>query len=164
MNQSTYSSRTEEPGKDDEGTAADAFYVPHDEGARRQLRRSKENRVIGGVCGGLGRYFGIDPILFRIGFLALLIPGGFGLLLYIISWIAIPEFRTVQDESHDSLRTPVSQRVSGMLVGGALVLIGLMILMQRFIDWFDPRIMGGAALIIIGAFIVFRGLQSEERT
>lgn len=131
---------------------------------RRQLRRSRENRVIGGVGGGLGRYFGIDPVLFRIGFLALLVPGGFGLLLYIISWIAIPEFRSVDDEVQDSARSPVSQRMSGMIVGGALVLIGFMILLERFIDWFDPRVMGGAALIIVGAFVVWRGMQSEART
>jgi phage shock protein C len=131
---------------------------------RRQLRRSKTNRVIGGVCGGLGRYFGADPVLFRIGFLALLVPGGFGILLYIISWIAIPEFRSAQDESTDSLRSPVDQRLAGLLVGGGLILVGFMILLQRFIDWFDPRIMGAGVLILIGIVILIRGLQSGARS
>jgi phage shock protein C len=133
-------------------------------GERRQLRRSKTNRVIGGVCGGLGRYFGIDPVLFRIGFIALLIFGGSGLLLYIISWIAIPEFRSAQDESTDSLRLPVNHRISGLIVGGGLVLIGTMILLQRFVDWFDVRVMGAGVLILIGAVILYRGLQSEARS
>ena len=41
--------------------------------APRRLLRSREDRVIGGVCGGLGRYFNIDPVLFRIGFAASLL-------------------------------------------------------------------------------------------
>lgn len=58
---------------------------------RGPLRRSRNNRIIGGVCGGLAEFFGIDPIWFRILFLISLIPGGVpGLLLYFILWIIIP--------------------------------------------------------------------------
>jgi phage shock protein PspC (stress-responsive transcriptional regulator) len=58
--------------------------------APRRLFRSKEDRVIGGVGGGLGRYFGVDPILFRIGFVALTFFGGAGLFLYLAAWIFVP--------------------------------------------------------------------------
>lgn len=55
------------------------------------LRRSRQNRVFLGVCGGLGIFFGIKPIWFRIGFLIALIPGGIpGILLYILLWLIIP--------------------------------------------------------------------------
>ncbi len=47
--------------------------------------------MIGGVCGGLGRYVGIDPIIFRIVLAALAIFGGVGLLLYALAWLLIPE-------------------------------------------------------------------------
>ena len=57
----------------------------------RQLRRSRDDRMIGGVCGGLGRYVGIDPIIFRIVLAALAIFGGVGLLLYALGWLLIPE-------------------------------------------------------------------------
>ncbi len=58
---------------------------------RKSLRRSRRDRVIAGVCGGLGEFFGISPIWFRLAFLISLIPGGVpGLLLYIILWIVIP--------------------------------------------------------------------------
>lgn len=40
------------------------------------LRRSRRNRMIAGVCGGLGEFFGVDPFWFRLGFLIALIPGG----------------------------------------------------------------------------------------
>jgi phage shock protein C len=129
----------------------------------RLLRRSKQDRVIGGVCGGLGRFFGSDPVLFRIAFLALLIPGGLGFLLYIIAWIVIPEFKTAHDEQTDAVHRPVGSRMAGGIIGGALILIGAMILLDQLIDWFDPRIMGGLALVVLGAIIIIRGMQSEAR-
>jgi len=58
---------------------------------KRPLRRSKENRIIGGVCGGLAEFFGINVIWFRLLFLLFLIPGGVpGLLVYFILWVVIP--------------------------------------------------------------------------
>lgn len=58
---------------------------------RNPLRRSRSNRVLGGVCGGLGNFFGIDPVWFRLGFLLAFLPGGVpGVLLYLICWIIIP--------------------------------------------------------------------------
>lgn len=59
--------------------------------SEKKLFRSRTNRKIAGVCGGLGDYFNIDPTLVRILFLIFLLFGGGGLLLYIICWIAVPE-------------------------------------------------------------------------
>jgi phage shock protein C len=151
----------ESPRYEPEQRGSDFDRPPTDE--HRLLRRSKQDRVIGGVCGGLARYFGADPVLFRIGFLALLIPGGLGLLLYIIAWIVIPEFKTAHDEQMDTDHRPVGSRIAGAIIGGALILIGIMILLDQLIDWFDPRIMGGLALVVLGAIIVIRGMQSEAR-
>ena len=66
----------------------------------RQLRRSRDDRMIGGVCGGLGRYVGIDPIIFRIVLAALAIFGGVGLLLYALGWLLIPDDGTDVSELH----------------------------------------------------------------
>lgn len=56
-----------------------------------KLTRSRTNRVIAGVCGGLEQFFGIDAIWFRIGFLIALLPGGVpGVLGYLVCWIIIP--------------------------------------------------------------------------
>ncbi len=60
----------------------------------RRIYRDPDNRIVGGVCGGLGAYFRIDPILFRILFILLTVAGGSGILLYLILWIIIPEART----------------------------------------------------------------------
>jgi phage shock protein C len=57
----------------------------------RALRRSRSNRIIAGVCGGLGDFFGIAPVWFRLGFLIALLPGGVpGIGAYLIAWIIIP--------------------------------------------------------------------------
>lgn len=62
----------------------------------RTLRR--QNGIIGGVCGGLGAFFGVNPWWFRILFLILLMPGGLpGFLPYVILWIAIPRRSTAVD-------------------------------------------------------------------
>ena len=54
------------------------------------LTRSKNNKIIAGVCGGLGEYFQIDPVIFRLAFIVAVLALGMGILLYIILWIAVP--------------------------------------------------------------------------
>lgn len=61
-----------------------------DGGRWRRPRRSTGDRKIAGVAGGLGRAFGVDPILLRVGFVVLTIFGGFGGLLYVLGWLLLP--------------------------------------------------------------------------
>lgn len=57
----------------------------------KKLRRSRSNRWIAGICGGLGEFFGLSAFWFRLLFLILLLPGGLpGLLPYLLLWIIIP--------------------------------------------------------------------------
>jgi phage shock protein PspC (stress-responsive transcriptional regulator) len=59
-----------------------------------KLRRSRDNRVVAGVCGGLGEFFGISAFWFRLAFVILLLPGGLpGLVPYVVMWIIIPRSR-----------------------------------------------------------------------
>jgi phage shock protein C len=59
--------------------------------AMKRLYRSESDRIIGGVCGGLGEYFNIDPVIFRVIFVILLLPGGLpGFIPYIVLWIIVP--------------------------------------------------------------------------
>ena len=57
----------------------------------RTLYRSRTNRQIAGVCGGLSEYFHLDATLIRVIFVVLAVVGGSGLLLYLILWAVIPE-------------------------------------------------------------------------
>jgi phage shock protein PspC (stress-responsive transcriptional regulator) len=57
----------------------------------KKLYRSKKNRVIAGVCGGIAEYFNVDPTLVRLLWIVFVIIWGSGILAYIIAWIIIPE-------------------------------------------------------------------------
>jgi phage shock protein PspC (stress-responsive transcriptional regulator) len=63
----------------------------------KRLYRDPENRVIGGVCSGLGAYFNVDPVWFRLAFVLAVIFAGTGILLYLILWIILPPARTVSE-------------------------------------------------------------------
>ena len=57
----------------------------------KKLYKSSKNKIIGGVCGGFGEYFNIDPTLVRLGFVGLCIIAGGGLLAYIVALIIMPD-------------------------------------------------------------------------
>lgn len=63
----------------------------------RRIYRSPQDKMIGGVCGGLARYFDVDPTIIRLIAVVLLLGFGIGLLAYIIAWIVIPVARTPHD-------------------------------------------------------------------
>ncbi len=60
---------------------------------QKRLYRSKDSKVLGGVCGGLAEYFDIDPTLVRLAYVLLEFCTAFfpGILLYIVAWIIVPE-------------------------------------------------------------------------
>jgi phage shock protein C len=57
----------------------------------RKLYRSRSNRMLAGVCGGLAQYFNTDPTLVRVLFVVLAVLGGSGLLIYLVLWVVVPE-------------------------------------------------------------------------
>ena len=59
--------------------------------ATRKLYRSKTNRQVAGVCGGLAQYFNLDVTLIRVLFVLLAVLGGSGLVIYIAMWIIVPK-------------------------------------------------------------------------
>lgn len=57
----------------------------------KKLRRSRSDRWLAGICGGLGEFFGLSPFWFRLLFFILALPGGLpGILPYLIMWIIVP--------------------------------------------------------------------------
>jgi len=90
--------------------------LPPAAGPRRFLR-SREDRLIGGVAGGLGRTFGIDPVLFRIVFVALVFVGGTGVMVYLLALLVTP--------SDDGTGRPATDQGVGRRLVRATVLAGL---------------------------------------
>lgn len=82
---------TPEDISDDEGPGArEKFTTP----GYHRMYRDPDHRIIGGVCSGMGAYWRIDPLIVRIIFLALILAGGLGILIYLILYIVLPEART----------------------------------------------------------------------
>lgn len=63
-------------------------------GGYHRIYRDPDNRILGGVCAGMGAYWDIEPWILRIIFTVLIFAGGFGLMVYLILWIVLPEART----------------------------------------------------------------------
>src|SRR3954470_6081446 len=101
----------------------------------RRLTRSGSDSVIGGVAGGLGRYFGIDPILFRIGFVVLAFIGAVGVLAYLILLAFVPS-----DGSERTSGTSKAVAVAGAVVLGCLLVTFLS----------PPLFVFGPGLLILG--------------
>lgn len=116
-----------------------------------RLRRSRTDKVIGGVCGGLGAYLRVDPVWLRIAFVALALGGGSGVLLYLIGWIAIPE----EDDEKPIVPRDSSPNGAGIILGLVLILIGVIALINRYIpeltDYGWPIV-----LIVVGGVLVLR--------
>ncbi|WP_329195387.1 PspC domain-containing protein [Streptomyces sp. NBC_01435] len=85
------------------------------------LRRSRQHKVVAGVCGGLGRYCDVDPVIFRIVLGVLSVTGGIGLIFYGFAWLLVP----VDGEEENEARRLLSGRVEGAsLIAVLLALIG----------------------------------------
>jgi phage shock protein PspC (stress-responsive transcriptional regulator) len=81
----------------------------------RRLYRTRDDRVIGGVCGGIARYFNIDPVLVRVGAVALAVLGGAGVLAYLAAILLIPK----EGEGGQPPEAPNR----GLVVTGAVLLV-----------------------------------------
>jgi phage shock protein PspC (stress-responsive transcriptional regulator) len=131
----------------------------------RKLYRSQENRMIGGVCGGIAEYFNIDPNLMRLLFVVLTFLGGSGILIYIASLIIIPNNpdQTIPETRENVIRD------KPLFWGSLLIVIGLFLLFRQlglfysFHFWQIPwQSVWAVVLIIIGAVLLFNKTRSDK--
>ena len=73
----------------------------------KKLFRSKNNSVLAGVCGGLGEYFDVDPVLVRALFVLITLAGGSGIVLYLILWIIIPSAENIEADFEKNIKSNV---------------------------------------------------------
>ncbi len=83
---------------DDEESINFSFSNKKKSRKQKRLYRDEDDKILAGVCSGLGNYFGVDPVLIRLLFVAAVILGGFGTIIYIVLWIAIPKAETVSQK------------------------------------------------------------------
>jgi len=124
-------------------------------GGPRVVRRSRGERMIAGVCGGIGRYLGVDPVLLRIAFIVLALANGLGVIAYVVAWVAIPEERPGQPLA----AAPEPRREMGRLVlGGSLVVLGLVLLVDRLAPNLD-ELFWPVAVVAVGVAVMLVGLR-----
>jgi phage shock protein PspC (stress-responsive transcriptional regulator) len=135
----------------------------------KKLYRSRKDKMLGGVAGGIAEYFEIDPVILRIIFAVTFFVFGGGLLAYIIMWIIIPQepLVIINNDLHEGPKTtgpdPQVERKSninqtGSTGGAVLIVIGVLFLLHNFHPIFHFRHYWPLIIIAIGA-----GLLTHSR-
>lgn len=149
------------------------------------LYRSETNRMLGGVCGGLATYLGIDATLVRLFFVILFFGSGIGVLAYLALWIVAPSESTInkdltwQESLQDSgenfgerinnVGTEFSTAIrqphpkAGVIIGGALIALGSLLFLENlgipWLRWLDFDVLWPILLIVAGGVILIRRTQ-----
>jgi phage shock protein PspC (stress-responsive transcriptional regulator) len=138
----------------------------------RILRRRSTDRVIGGVAGGLGDYFNVDPLLLRIGFVGLMIFGGAGLVLYVVAWLLIPvEGQDASIVEGILQRIGLTSRRLAWIAVAVVAFIFIVNLSPRGVDlsnggqtvFVDPAPLWAVAIIVVG-FLLLRRRETVPAT
>lgn len=100
----------------------------------RYLYRSRRDRILAGVAGGIGEYLGFDPLIARVLFILLALASGWGILLYVVLMLVIPEAPLELEAPPPSYRK-LDARERNLLLGASLVALGLALLARELGLW-----------------------------
>ena len=123
----------------------------------RHLYRSDRQRILGGICGGLGEYFGTDPVWFRLGFVVLTIAGGSGILIYLVMWLIVPR----APAGYNPPSSPTRSLPATAVVGLILVVVGGIALFNAISPGLS-RYFWPALLVVAGLALLTGGLARDR--
>lgn len=124
----------------------------------KKLYRSRTNSMIAGVCGGLGEYLNVDPTILRVVAVLLIFADGIGLLAYLIAWIIIPRRPFMEAE----VITVEKSKLSYLVPGLALIVVGLIFLMNNLFPWFRFGYLWPVILIVVGIALLLKAQKREN--
>jgi len=127
-----------------------------------RFTRSRGDRVLAGVCGGLGRALGIDPLVLRVATVALTVAGGTGALLYVVAWLLLP-----QEGSDSSLAQAAVHdrgRDLGEVVAIGSIVLGVILLVRATGVWFSDALVWPLLLAGVGLAVIWRQAGDDERS
>lgn len=132
----------------------------------RKLYKSADDKVLAGVCGGIGEYFGVDPVIIRLLVVVFTLMGGAGLIAYIIAAIIIPDNRTLgetytyENQESNSKENGTVTRVNGggslLTLGIILIVLGGFVLLKGFVPWIPKEVILAAILIGLGIYFIVK--------
>ena len=132
-----------------------------DDAPPRRLVRPTDGRWLGGVAAGLGRYFDVNPLVYRIAFAALALVGGTGLLLYLAAWLVIPGEHDDESIAVEALRGRRDQ--PWLLVGVGLLAFGALFALSEAHFWPGTGNVWLAATLVGGAIVWWHVSQRADR-
>ncbi len=117
--------------------------------AAPELRRDPAHGIAAGVCLGLARRLGIDPLVVRLAFVVAAAAGGFGIVAYIIAWAAIP--------APTGAAVPGARRARAQVAtGGGLVMLALLLSLRELGLWFSDALVWPVVLAAVGGALLWR--------
>ncbi len=123
----------------------------------KHLYRSQQDKVIAGVCGGLAAYFGRDPLLFRLLFIALTMATGTGVALYLLLWLVLPTAQQGLAQQEQVIRDNLDEMRTRARELGAEAR-GSFVRARKTGSPDDALIIGGAILVGFGLLLLFRNI------
>lgn len=123
----------------------------------KRLYRSRKDKYLAGVCGGVADYFNIDPTIVRILVVIIAISSvGTAAVAYLIMAIVVPEVPDGYVPEDNGERQTLDSSNTRQVLGTILVGAGALILLSRMVSWFDSGMILAIGIIAVGAFILFR--------
>ena len=149
-----------------------------------RLYRSTTDKMLGGVCGGLGKYLRVDVTIVRLFFVVLTLVGGFGPVLYFILWIVLPpeghvtpagqtehldgpelkeRAEMLRDDFVDAVRAP--NQNTTRFIGIALVIAGGFLVLKQlnfsWLSWLNIGVIWAALILLAGVALLVRATRGE---
>src|SRR5438128_12097920 len=119
-------------------------------GAAKRLERSRSDRMLAGVCGGLARYFDLSPAFYRVGFVVLTLLGGAGILIYLAAVLVIPDEGKTESIAAEALRE--RREKPWQVIGLGLVAVAIAVLLSRATLW--PQGDAAWSLVLLAGAVV----------
>lgn len=117
----------------------------------RRLHRSRRDRMLGGVCGGIARHLDVDPMLLRIAAVALALSGGLGVLAYLLAWIVIPD---AADDEPERPPARADRHAVAVAVGAALVGLGALLILRQWLPGFGAEMFWPLVVVATGVLVL----------
>jgi len=134
----------------------------------KKLERSMGDRVLGGVCSGLGHYLDIDPTIVRLAFCIAFFVFGTGILVYFILWLAMPanegprQTSATNDSGETMPQTTPNNPKGNTAVGIILIVLGGWLLACNYLPELSLRKLWPVAIIAIGIIMIVNALKKKE--